>query len=253
MESFLNLGVDLPPPATFARVVLADRLSYVPEKLNLAERPHLRRDAAQNRQRILDAAARLIGEHGLDISHDQIAREAKVGVGTVYRRFPSRAQLFDAVYYEQLDQMVAVAEQAAEHDDPWDALEFFFVRTFEQQAANRGLRELLIGHAGTTELARRAQERVSPIIANIVARAHQAGELKSSVGATDMALIPVMINALIRASQGIDPELWRRWLAILLEGMADGTRQDSFPGAPPTPDKIARLIGTTPRTRPPGR
>lgn len=238
---------------TFARVALADRLSHVPEKLELAERTPLRRDAERNRRRILDAAARLIGERGLDISHDQIAREAKVGVGTVYRRFPSREQLFDAVYHEQLDQMVAVAEQAAEHDDPWGALEFFFVQTFEQQAANRGLRELLIGHAGTTELARRAQERISPIIANIVARAHRTGKLKSSVGATDMAMIPVMINALMRASRGVDAELWRRWLAILLEGMAGGTRQDSFPGAPPKPDEITRLIGRAPRTRPANR
>lgn len=221
----------------------------MPDDRHTGDRPLLRRDAERNRQRILEAAARLIGERGLDISHDEIAREAEVGVGTVYRRFPTREKLFDAVYYEQLDAMVTVAEEAAARDDPWEALEFFFVRTFEQQAANRGLRELLIGHGGGTELARRAQERISPAVASIVGRAHQAGSLKASLGASDMAMIPVMINALMRTSQDVDPQLWRRWLEIILEGMASGARRSEFPGAPPTPNEVVRLIGGKSRTR----
>lgn len=221
----------------------------MPDDREPSDRPSLRRDAELNRARIIEAAARLIGERGLDISHDEIAREAQVGVGTVYRRFPTRANLFDAVYSEQLDAMVAVAEEAAKRDDPWEGLEFFLVRTFEQQAANRGLRELLIGHGGGTELARRAQAKIHPAVAVIVARAQHVGSLKTSIGAADMAMIPVMINALMRASRDVDPNLWRRWLAIILEGMASGPRRSEFPGAPPKPRQVVRLIGGKSKTR----
>lgn len=86
--------------------------------------------------------------------------------------------------------MVAVAEEAARLADPWQGLELFFMRTFEEQAANRGLRELLIGHSGGTELARRAQGRIGPVVGEIVTRAQQAGSVNPAIGATDLATIP---------------------------------------------------------------
>lgn len=179
----------------------------------------------------------------MDISHDQIAREANVGVGTVYRRFPTRAQLFDALYHRELDAMVAIAQQAAQLADPLQGLRTFLEQSFEQQAANRGLRELLIGHSGTTDLARTAQQRIGPIVGDLVERAQRGGQLHPAIGPTDTAMIPVIINAIIRASQDVDPEQWRRWLAILLEGMAAGRRRRSFPGHAPSPSEVEQIIG----------
>jgi len=212
------------------------------------DRP-LRRDAERNRQRILDAAGRLIGDRGLEVSHDEIAREANVGVGTVYRRFPTRERLFDALYHRELDTMVAIAEKAAQVDDPLQGLRLFLERSFEQQAANRGLRELLIGHSGTTDLARSAQSRIGPIVGGLVVRAQAEGRLHPAIGPTDTAMIPVMINAVMRASREADPDQWRRWLAILLEGMAVGRRRKSFPGHAPSPSEVERIIGG--RSEPP--
>lgn len=182
----------------------------------------LRRDAERNRQRILEAASRLTGEQGLGISHDEIAREAKVGVGTVYRRFPTRDSLLDATYRQQLDAMVAVAEESARIEDPWEALQDFLERWFEQQATNLGLRELLTGQGIATSVAQRARERIGPVVADLVLRSQQAGQLKPSLAATDIAMIPVMVNAMMRATREVDPQQWRRWLAILLEGLAAG-------------------------------
>lgn len=224
-------------------------LGGVPHEGESCDRPSLRRDAERNRQRILEAAGRLIGERGLDISHDEIAREAHVGVATVYRRFPTCEQLFDAVYDRQLEAMVEVADEAARIDDPWQALEFFLVRTFEEQAANRGLRELLIGHGGGSALARRAQAQIGPVVGKMVARAQLAGSLNPAIGATDMAMIPVMINAVMHASRDVDPQLWRRWVAIILEGMGTGPRRRELPGASPTSDEVAQLIGGNAGTR----
>ena len=206
------------------------------------DRP-LRQDAERNRQRILEAAGRLIADRGLDISHDEIAREANVGVGTVYRRFPTRERLFDALYHRELDAMVAIAEDAGKIADPLQGLRQFLERSFEQQAANRGLRELLIGHSGTTDLARSAQSRIGPIVGDLVERAKKEGKLHPAIHPTDTAMIPVMINAVIRASRDVDPDQWRRWLAILLEGMSVGRRRKSFPGHAPSTSEIEQIIG----------
>lgn len=202
----------------------------------------MRRDAELNRERILVAARALIDEHGLDISHDLIARAAQVGVGTVYRRFPTLAALFDELFYEELQVLVATAEAAGELEDPWAAIRQFMQRSFEQQAANRGLSELLIGHRGGTELARHAQSQIEPVVTRLVAQAHAAGRLRADIGPTDFPMIVEMINAVIAASRHEAPDLWRRYLAVILDGIATGRRR-GLPGEPPSSEKIERLIG----------
>ena len=85
----------------------------------------LRADAERNRQRILAAAAELFTERGLEPSLDDVARHAGVGVGTVYRRFPDKASLADALFDERIDALVALAEQAQAEPDAWAALVSF--------------------------------------------------------------------------------------------------------------------------------
>jgi len=85
------------------------------------ERP-LRRDAERNRQRILLAAAEVFTQRGLEATLDDVARQAGVGVGTVYRRFPDKESLVAELFADRIDAMVAVAEQALAAPDPWQAL-----------------------------------------------------------------------------------------------------------------------------------
>src|SRR5436190_821839 len=92
-----------------------------------SERP-LRRDAERNRQRILDAARELFTERGLAVSLNDIAHHAGVGVGTVYRRFPDRVQLIEALFEQRLEQIRELAEAARAEPDPWQA----FIRFHEQ-------------------------------------------------------------------------------------------------------------------------
>lgn len=206
-----------------------------------SERPRLRRDAERNRQRILLAARSLIDDRGLDISHDDIAKAAQVGVGTVYRRFATLEALLDELFYEELEVLVATAEAASELEDPWAAIREFLWHTFEQQAKNRGLRELLIGHRGGTELARRAQSQIEPVVTRLVARAHAAGRLREDIGFTDFPMIVEMINAVMAAARDEAPDLWRRYLAVVLDGIATGRRR-RLPGEPPKSEQIERLI-----------
>src|ERR1043166_6338645 len=82
----------------------------------------LRVDAARNRERILAAASEVFADRGLDVSLDDIARHAGVGVGTVYRRFPTKEALIEALFDSHLAQLEALAENAVSYADSWDGL-----------------------------------------------------------------------------------------------------------------------------------
>ena len=102
------------------------------------ERP-LRRDAERNRQRILHAAAEVFTQRGLDATLDDVAREAGVGVGTVYRRFPDKESLVAELFADRIDAMVGVAEQALAAPDPWQALVSYLEYAAETMASSIGM------------------------------------------------------------------------------------------------------------------
>src|SRR4051794_32398592 len=106
-----------------------------------SERP-LRKDAERNRQRILAAAGELFSEAGLSATLDAVAERAGVGVGTVYRRFPDKEALIDALFEERIDQIVAIAQECSALDDSWDALRCFFERSITLHGQDRALKEI---------------------------------------------------------------------------------------------------------------
>src|SRR3954464_12611305 len=115
--------------------------------------PRLRRDAERNRERILAAAADAFAAGGLAVTMDEIARQAGVGGGAVSRRFPDKDLLIEALFEQRIDELVALAEAARDEPDPFAGLERFFETFLAMQAADRGLKEVLIG-------TRRGQRRV---------------------------------------------------------------------------------------------
>lgn len=204
------------------------------------DRP-LRRDAERNRRRILDAARRLVAEHGLGVSHDDIAREARVGVGTVYRRYPDKQQLFDALFFDRVEAVAALAEEALADDDAWHGLSRFLEGVFEMQVDDRGLREFMT-RGGDTGLAAQAGARIQPVVGELVRRAHADGTLRADVDMGDIPLIPVMVGAIMDGARHVEPELWRRVLAVIVDGIAAGPRSARLPGEPPAPEALAAIL-----------
>src|ERR1051325_8125083 len=98
----------------------------------------LRRDAERNRQRILEAASEVFNERGLEVSLDEIARHAGVGVGTVYRRFRSKEELVEALFMDRLDTVAAVADEALSTPDPWTGLVSFMEQMAGIMAGDTG-------------------------------------------------------------------------------------------------------------------
>ncbi|GAA3806443.1 TetR/AcrR family transcriptional regulator [Streptomyces coacervatus] len=110
-----------------------------------SRRPH-RKDAARNYDALVAAAREAFAEHGADASLEDIARRAGVGIGTLYRNFPSRRELFESVYAEDVNELVQVAEEVAELE-PWEALTSWLTRFTGYMVTKRAIREALDGQS----------------------------------------------------------------------------------------------------------
>src|SRR3954471_16312187 len=103
----------------------------------------LRKDAELNRERLLAAARELFARRGLEVTLNDIAHHAGVGVGTAYRRFANKEEVIDALFEQRLDQVAAVAVEAVEDPDAWRGLTTFLERSLQMQLEDRGLTQLL--------------------------------------------------------------------------------------------------------------
>jgi AcrR family transcriptional regulator len=181
--------------------------------------PHLRRDAALNRQRILRAAREVFATRGLDATLDQVAHHAGLGVGTVYRRFPGKRELIDALFEEEMTEIQAMAERALAEDDPWQGLLRFMEEAHRKQARDRGLREALLGSGHGSERLAEARERVLPVVRGLVERAQAAGQLRADFDHTDLVMLGLMVGAVADYTREVHPDVWRRYLTIMLDGL----------------------------------
>jgi AcrR family transcriptional regulator len=191
------------------------------------ERP-LRRDAERNRQRILAVARDAFRDDGLAVTLDEIARRAGLGVGTIYRRFPDKEQLIDALFEERMSEMVALAENALQCEDAWDGLVAFLEAATAAHAEDRGLKEVALSGAHGLDRVARARQLMFPLVTRIVERAQEQGSLRPDIQPTDMPLLQLMLGSLSECTRDVDPAIWRRYLGILTDGLR--TRRDG-----PTP------------------
>jgi AcrR family transcriptional regulator len=179
----------------------------------------LRKDAERNRLRILEAAGVVFAERGLGVTLDDIARAAGVGVGTVYRRFPDKAALIDALFAQRMESMCDVAEEALEIPDAWDALVFYFEKASQLQARDRGLKELLSCSTHGGEPVAAARLRLRAAVTALFDRAKAARVLREDVEPFDSPMIAMMLGVVMDRSRHVEPELWRRYLSLLLDGL----------------------------------
>ncbi len=202
--------------------------------MEVADRP-LRRDAERNRQRILNAARELFAERGLGVTLNDIAHHAGVGVGTVYRRFPDKDRLIEALFEHAVEEVVGYAEDAIKEPDPWIGLASFLERSLELQASDQGLKELLLGLPDGMRQIERIRNRMIPLMTGLVQRAQAAGQVRSDFAPQDIPILQMMLGTVVDVSRDAQPDLWRRYLTLVLDGMrADGSRPGEL-GAPPVP------------------
>src|SRR3954452_7267335 len=140
-----------------------------------ASRP-LRKDAARNRALLVQAGREVFAERGLEASLDDVAHHAGLGVGTAYRHFANKYELAEAIFAEAIDQVIELAEGAANSPDPWGGIVAFLEGTAEMQTADRGLREVLMG-VHDPERMERVHDRLSAPMRRMIERGKQAGQV----------------------------------------------------------------------------
>ena len=187
----------------------------VPAEAEAAERP-LRADARRNRDRIVAAAAEAFAARGADTQMDDVARAAKVGVGTVYRHFPTKEALMGALVRRKFEALQEVADEAAEVADPWEALAGALRRGAEIMARDATLRDALSRVPEAMQLAAEEQARVHAVLSQVIRRGQDAGVVREDFDVDDIPMIMCGVSTSMPAQSGWD---WRRHLEIVLDGL----------------------------------
>ncbi|HEY7694285.1 MAG TPA: helix-turn-helix domain-containing protein [Gaiellaceae bacterium] len=194
---------------------------------------HLRRDAARNRASLIAAGRDVFAEHGPDASLEEIARRAGVGIGTLYRHFPSREALAEEIFSEHIDEVVAAAETAARAEDAWAGLVTFLEHVLDLQARNLPLRGLFLRHGAGRGVAER-RRLIAPLLERVIERGRAQGALRDDLTVGDLSLALWSFAPVLEATAGVAPNVWRRHLRILLDGMRPQAA---------TPQEVAPLAG----------
>jgi AcrR family transcriptional regulator len=196
------------------------RISVPPEPA--VEKP-LRADARRNREKVMAAARSVFAEHGSDAQMDEVARRAKVGVGTVYRHFPTKEALFVALLQDTFARIAERSRNALEHEDPWQAFAGLMWDAGESLAGDRALSEAM--QADLTMEPCPGELELADITAELIARAQAAGTMRPDAVLDDIPMLMCGIGSATYRKHACT-ESWRRHLAIVLDGLRarpDGT------------------------------
>jgi AcrR family transcriptional regulator len=189
------------------------RISVPPEPV---DKP-LRADARRNRERVMKAARAAFAEHGSDAQMDDVARRAKVGVGTVYRHFPTKEALFVALLEDTFASVTERSRAALDKDDPWDAFVAMMWDAGESLAGDRALAEAM--QADIVMEPSAAALELSEILATVCERAKAAGTMRPDAVVDDIPMLMCGIGSAALRKRHVYENAWRRHLAIVLDGL----------------------------------
>ena len=192
--------------------------------IRTSQPPPLRADARRNRELILSAAREQFADHGLDVHMEQIARGAGVGVGTVYRHFPAKEDLLQALADERFARFAEHARAALDDPDPWNGFRELMRASARVVAEDRGLSEAM---DQLPDLCTASAEKVRllELVSELIERAKASGAMRADFMAED---VPSLMRGLARATAPQDngpPAMsWERYLDIMLAGLARPAR-----------------------------
>ncbi|MCW2526962.1 MAG: TetR family transcriptional regulator [Pseudonocardiales bacterium] len=185
----------------------------------------LRRDAAQNRQRLLDAASQVFAERGLDASVEEVARAAGVGMGTLYRRFPTKDALIAELVRELLEDVLALAQHALTVADG-AGLEQFLYACGEAQASNRGCLARMWNDSETAAIKAQCQLVTRELLLD--AKAH--GRIRADAQLSDIDLLFWSLRGVIEVTRDTSAAGWRRLIALMIAGLRPSSEELAEPG-----------------------
>jgi AcrR family transcriptional regulator len=214
----------------------------MPEASTTARRP-LRREAAANRERLLDAARKVFADRGLDAGVDEIARAAGVGMGTLYRRFPTKQALVDELVGDMRRQLLEIGRRAARGGED-DGLETLLFEAGRLQAREPSCVHFLWN---TSTSGQEAVDDFLAILAQLLDRGQAAGRIRADVAVTDVWVALWSLRGILEMTRGTAPNAWKRHVRLMIAGMSAGPSEPLSPN-PMTVAQARRCIEAASRS-----
>jgi AcrR family transcriptional regulator len=212
----------------------------------------LRRDAARNRDKLIEAAQAVFAEQGLEVSLDAVADRACVGIATLYRRFPTRDALIAAAFEDRVAEYSRVAEEALDDPDPWMGFTRFVEHVCEMQAADRGVGDVFTRTLPAARGLEEHRERGYAFLVRLIDRGKLAGRLRADFTAEDLPLLLMANAGVVEATGESAPAASKRFVALMLEALrADGASDIAPPLDPRDMYRALRRAGRRRRATPP--
>jgi AcrR family transcriptional regulator len=191
------------------------------------EKVKLRKDAALNQQRLLQAGRELFAQRGLDATLNDVAHHAGVGVGTAYRRFANKEELLDAIRIQQDDELEEILTEALAVEDPWEGLVLYLEKSLALHVKDRALAEVVSGRRVRPELHDQSRDRLAPLVNRVADRARKAGSIRADVTGTDLVFLQIACTAVANVAQDGPQiaerpnveDIYRRYLWVALDGL----------------------------------
>jgi AcrR family transcriptional regulator len=165
------------------------------------------------------SARALFAREGVDVTVEEITHHAGVGMGTLYRHFPTKEELIDAVLEDSFAELVELAERAAAEEDAWAGFASFLEQALERHAANRGLKDVVASSGHGRQRAQAIRARIQPLLRRLVERAQAQGTLRPDFAAEDLPLVFWTASRVIEMTATVAPDHWRRYLGLVLDGL----------------------------------
>ncbi|MDQ8705168.1 helix-turn-helix domain-containing protein [Streptomyces sp. LHD-70] len=208
----------------------------------------MRRDAQRNRELVLAAAREVYAEQGVEAPLDVIARRAGVGNATLYRRFPDRAALIEAVFHATLSAVIEACEEARQAEDPWAGLNGYLDRVFTVLAADRGANDLMTTGIQGVPTLEKLHVHNAETFGGLLERCRRQGLVRADAVTEDLLLSLAALGRTAPALEAAVPGSWRRPLALLVDGLrAEGAHE--LPTEPLTAEQLAAALSEMNRPR----
>jgi AcrR family transcriptional regulator len=207
----------------------------------------LRVDAERNRERILAAARAVYSRDGLGASMASVAREAGVGIATLFRRFPDRTALIEAVFADRMDAYAAAVATALADPDPWHGFTGYIETVCAMQAADRGFADVLTMTFPSAKALEERRRAAYDEFVELIEKAKAAGRLRTDFTSQDLVILLMANAGVLAATADAAPDAWRRLVGYMLQAFA-APAADALPPAP-EPTALYRAMIRLGRTR----
>ncbi|MGO4748849.1 TetR/AcrR family transcriptional regulator [Streptomyces sp. 2MCAF27] len=184
----------------------------------------LRSDAERNRGRIIATARAVFERDGLGASMASVAREAGVGIATLFRHFRAKEDLIAAVFADRMDAYVAAVKDALKAPDPWDGFTGFIEAICAMQAADRGFADVLTATFPDSEALQERHAAAYHGFLELIGRAKDSGRLREDFASQDLVILLVANAGVVNFAGDALPDAWRRLVALMIQSFETPAR-----------------------------